>query len=144
VWIDHTPKYEQISAKVPELTEKGASVNSIAGALGETWETVCQALDFARTGNRPKTKPSGKRTGQRRSQRKKIDVAEVVPLRDDRHLSFTKIAEQLGASHGTVIRAYDPGASLRRFALPLRTVRCRSKADTRTWSRKYSSEFEWR
>jgi predicted transcriptional regulator len=109
VWIDHTPKYEKISAKVAELTDKGASVNTIAGALGETWATVSQALDFAKTGKRPKTKPSGKRTGEEHPRRKKVDVAEVVRLRDERRLSLKKIARQLGISQGTAVRAYDRG-----------------------------------
>lgn len=40
---------------------------------------------------------------------KKVYVAEVVRLRDDRRLSFKKIAQQLGVSEGTVTRAYDRG-----------------------------------
>ncbi len=107
--IDHTPRYEAIARQVADLAARGASVNTIAAALGETWPTVNQALEFARTGHRPKMKPGGKRTGRGHAGRKQIDVAEVVRLRDEQQLSFTKIAQRLGISEGTVTRAYDRG-----------------------------------
>jgi predicted DNA-binding protein (UPF0251 family) len=109
VRIDHTPKYEAIAGKVAELATRGASVNTIAGALGERWQTVVQALEFARTGNRPKSKPARKKRGEGRIRRKKIDVAEVIRLRDERRMSFKKIAQRLGVSEGTAVRAYDQG-----------------------------------
>ncbi len=107
--IAHTPKYEVISRRVADLAAQGASVNTIAAALGETWVTVNQALDFARTGHRRKLKPGGKRTGRGHSGRKPIDVAEVVRLRDEQRLSFKKMAQRFGVSEGTVTRAYDRG-----------------------------------
>lgn len=83
VWIDHTPKYESISGKVAEFAAKEASVNTIAATLGETWETVDQALGFVRTGHRPKPKPSGKRSGTRRGGPPKYNflAAEVIECR---------------------------------------------------------------
>jgi hypothetical protein len=109
VVLDHVPKYEALSGKVAELAAKGASINTIAAALGQTWPTVDQALEFAKTGRRPKTRPAGKRIGEGQSRRPKIDVAEVVRLRDEQRRSFKKIAQRLGFAENTVVRAYDRG-----------------------------------
>jgi DNA invertase Pin-like site-specific DNA recombinase len=109
VAIDQTPKYEAISGKAAELAEKGASVNTIASFLGATWPTVAQALEFARTGRRPKTKPAGKRTRKGQPRWKQIDPAEVVRLRHESQLSFVEIGRRLGVSAATVARIYDRG-----------------------------------
>jgi hypothetical protein len=110
VGIDHTPKYEQISRRVAELAAKGASVNTIAAALGQTWETVDQALRFTTTGQRPVTKPPGKRTGTRTGLPKYVSLSpEVVRLRDEKQMAFKKIADLNGISESTATRAYDHG-----------------------------------
>jgi DNA invertase Pin-like site-specific DNA recombinase len=109
VAIDQTPKYETISPRAAELAAGGASVNTIASALNTTWPTVAQALEFARTGRRPKTKPAGTRTGKGQPRWKRIDPAEVVRLRHESQLSFVEIGRRLGITEATVARIYDRG-----------------------------------
>ncbi len=110
VVIDHTPKYERTSGRVAPLAARGASLNTIAAALGQPWETVDQALSFVHTGRRPKTKPPGKRSGTRAGPPQYVCLAaEVVRLRDEKKVSFEKIAARKGASVSTVPRAYDRG-----------------------------------
>jgi DNA invertase Pin-like site-specific DNA recombinase len=105
--IEHTPKYERIAPKVAELAARGASISAIAAAKCETWETIKQSLDFIKTGRRPKWRPSGTNTGKGHARRKQIVAAEVVRLRDEEGLTFTKIARRFDVCSGTVVRAYD-------------------------------------
>jgi hypothetical protein len=110
VAVDHVPTYEAIAGEVSRLAAKGASVKMIAIALKVTWGTVQDALEFANTSRRPKTKPSGKRTRKRQGPPKYVAFTdEVVRLRDTEQLSFQRIAEKLNISPDTVTRAYDHG-----------------------------------
>ncbi len=110
VTLEHKPKYERIAAEVAAMLARGASVVTTARALGHTEETVEQAREFAKTGQRPKTKPPGRRTGTRSGTPRYIELAdEVVRLRDQEHLSWPRIAKITGVSPRTVRRAYDHG-----------------------------------
>ena len=51
VSIDHVPKYEQIAETARSLADKGNSVETISRSLGVPWETVRDAIRFARTAN---------------------------------------------------------------------------------------------
>jgi site-specific DNA recombinase len=102
------PRHEELAAKVAELWARGASIEAIAGALGEPWQIVKDALAFAQSGIRPVTKHPGRRTGERTGPPSYQRIAlEVVRLRDREHRAFGKIAQALGVSVSTVRRAYD-------------------------------------
>ena len=57
--IDKLPKYELLAAEILELHQKGASPNPLAAAYGTTWSAISEALEFAKSGQRP-TRPSAK------------------------------------------------------------------------------------
>ena len=89
------------------MRDAGASNETIAHALGTTWETVRDALRFADTGETAKPKPQSKRTMKRGPNKGRLIADEVVRLRDEEKLSFPKIAKRLRVSVGTSTRAYD-------------------------------------
>jgi DNA invertase Pin-like site-specific DNA recombinase len=106
--VDHVPKYARIAAEVRAMADAGASVNTIAAALGITWFAANDALKFATTGEVPQTRPPGKRTGTRSGTPKHIALAaEVARLRDEERLSFPEIAKHFDISMATARRSYD-------------------------------------
>jgi DNA invertase Pin-like site-specific DNA recombinase len=108
VQVDFVPKHESLAATVMDMVNSGASLPNIATALGESYYTVRCAWIFARSGERPKSKPAGQRTGGRSAPPKYIALApEVVRLRDEEHAPFPHIATRLKISKPTARRAYD-------------------------------------
>lgn len=106
--VDYVPKFESLADTVKDMADGGATVSSIAAALGETIATVRNALVYARSGERPKTKPHGWRTGTRTGPPKYVTLApEVARLHDEQHVPFAQIAARLGVSEPTARAAYD-------------------------------------
>jgi len=100
------PKYATLAAKVNELVA-GASLPNIATALGETYNSVRNALAYARRKEKPKTKPVGKCTGTRTGSPKYEALAPEVTRLRDMLFPFTDIAKQLKISEPTARAAYD-------------------------------------
>lgn len=107
VTIDHVPNYEDLATKALELASKGASTSTIAGVLGTDWATADQAIQFAKSGQRPKSKPAGRKHRCDRRGKYKLDATEIVRLRDEEKWAFRKIAKRYGVNPTTVARAYD-------------------------------------
>ena len=107
VVIEKVPKYERLAPVFKKMRDNGASVQSIAAAHGMSWQYASEILHFADTGERPKWKP-GKRTGTGARSAKYLEISkEVSYLRDQKKMSFRRIAAKLGVSESTVRRAYD-------------------------------------
>jgi DNA invertase Pin-like site-specific DNA recombinase len=108
VTIEEVPTYEEIAPTVVEMTERGASVLTIARALAVCCDTVKDALKFARTGRRPHMRRSGKRHRKRHGPAKYIAIGpDVVRMHEIEQQSFAKIARFFGVNGGTAVRAYD-------------------------------------
>jgi hypothetical protein len=107
VVIEKVPQYERLAAEFKRLHDKGASINTIATAHGLHWQAAA-ILHFAETGERPKFH-CGKRTGTGPGTpcRFKEIAEKVVHLRDQKKMSFARIAAPLRVSGQTVRRAYD-------------------------------------
>lgn len=106
--VEHVPDYVPFVPQVKAMAAAGASVNTIAAALGLTWTAANDALKYASTGVIPKPKPPGKTTGTRSDTPKYIGLAaEVARLRDEESLSFPKIGSRLKINENTARRAYD-------------------------------------
>lgn len=105
--LEKIPKYERLAPEFLRLSEKGASVQSIASSYGMSWEYANEIVQFAKTGVRPKWK-AGKRTGEGGKPNKYLEyVDQVVHMKDVQKISFAKITEKLKISPHTVRRAYD-------------------------------------
>ncbi|OAI45815.1 hypothetical protein AYO44_12375 [Planctomycetaceae bacterium SCGC AG-212-F19] len=106
--IDNVPKYEKLAPIFKAMHEKGASIQTIASAHHMCWSYAADILHFAETGVRPKWVPRKKNGKPRGHTNKYLEIAEeVVRLRDDEKMSFTRIAAKLEVEAGTVRRAYD-------------------------------------
>jgi site-specific DNA recombinase len=108
VWLGAVPTYERIVPAAIEMADRGVSVVTIATALNTSWVTVKDALEFARTGERPCTKPTGKKTRKRSGPPKYIAIREEVLHRHGvGNVSFVRIAQDLAVCEGTVRRSWD-------------------------------------
>ncbi|HRX79944.1 MAG TPA: hypothetical protein P5307_12825, partial [Pirellulaceae bacterium] len=99
--------YERIAPRVVELIEQGASIETIARVTETSWTTVQEALDFAKTGNRPKSKPTGKKDNKRNGPPRHQVIADEVARRREAGESFAKISKDLSVSASTATRAFD-------------------------------------
>jgi predicted DNA-binding protein (UPF0251 family) len=108
VRLEHTPIYQALAPRVALLVAKGTSLETIARATRADWSTVRAALDFAQTGQLATSTRSGRSTRTRSEPPAYVRLAdEVTRLHDVEMMHFVRIAERLGVSGGTVIRAYD-------------------------------------
>ena len=110
VRIERVPQYVAMATLFKELHDKGASIQSIAQAYKTNWGPVAAAIEFAKTGARPKL-PSKKKkrgnAGRAQTVKYKEIAAEVVRLRDQEKISFRRMAKQFGVKESTVHRAHD-------------------------------------
>mgnify|MGYP000573351674 CR=1 FL=1 len=108
VVIEKIPKYEQLAPLFKQLSDKGASIKSIAHAYGMSCPYALEILTYAKTGKRPEWQ-SGKRTGVLAGKTPKyIEIAEeVARLREKEKMPFPRIAEAMKVSQATAIRAFD-------------------------------------
>jgi site-specific DNA recombinase len=106
--IEKVPAYEKLAPEFKRLRAKGASIQSIASAHGMSWQYAAEIIHFAETGERPKWRV-GTITGTGPAKPPKYpEIAqEVAHLRDQKKMSFLRIAEKLVVSESTVRRAYD-------------------------------------
>src|SRR5439155_10103337 len=107
--LEHTPKYERLAQEIEERVARGSSIETVARVLGVGWQTAREALEFARSGRRPVTKPSGKRGNWQGPPKYVVLADEAVRLRDQEQLSFERIAKRLKVAKRTATRAYDHG-----------------------------------
>jgi transposase-like protein len=108
VIVDHIPACEKLGPRVLELASNGASINTIAGALGISWELAQQSLEYARTGRRPHWRPKRPPTGKGgKPAMFKAIADQVVHFRDVEKRSFVEISRLLGVGTATIARAYD-------------------------------------
>jgi len=108
--IEKVPKYARLAPLFKQLSDNGASVQSIANLHGMSWEYADQIIKFAETGERPKW-GSGKGGGKGKANRLIYkDIApEVVRMRNVEEKPFEEIADILNVGIATVFRAYDFG-----------------------------------
>ena len=105
--LEKIPEYEKLAPEILRLSEKGASIQSIAGSFGMCWQYTNKVLQFAKTGVRPQWKTS-KKTGNGGNPNKYLEhVDQVIHMKDVQKLTFAKITEELNISMNTVRRAYD-------------------------------------
>ena len=129
VVIDKVPRYEELAPEFKQMRDNGASVESIAHAHGMSWQYAKQILKFADTGQRPNWGP-GKKSGKgNANQLTYKDIAsDVVHMRDEKKMSFERIAAIKGVGAATVRRAYDYGRpEAVREAAEQGTVPCRGR-----------------
>lgn len=106
--VAFVPKHETLAGIVEDMVDGGASLHAIAIALGQSYATVRNALIFAQSGERPKTRSAGQRTGTRTGPPQYIALApKVAHLRDVEYVPFCDIAVRLKISEQTARRAYD-------------------------------------
>ncbi|NLF10038.1 MAG: hypothetical protein GX594_18975 [Pirellulaceae bacterium] len=131
VVIDRVPKYERLAPLFKRQRDNGASIQTIAHAHGLSREYTRQILEFADSGKRPNWGSVRRRgTGLGKPAIYPEIADEVVYLREEKKMSFVKIAEKLGVSDNTAHRAYD-------FARPA-GVRKAAEQGTIPWRGRYS------
>ncbi|OWK35689.1 hypothetical protein FRUB_07503 [Fimbriiglobus ruber] len=106
--VDFVPRYAELAPCAKGMSDAGATLGGIAAALDIEYSLARDALRFATTGAKPKTKVAGTRTGTGGGIPWYVaHAAEVGRLRDDECLPFTTIAARFGVGEATVRRAYD-------------------------------------
>lgn len=126
--IEKIPQYVALADKFRRLHSQGTSIATLASAHGMCWRQASDILQFATTGERPKSQ-SRKRTG-RGPRNSYVEIASKVVEMRDQNVSFARIAIHLKLSPGTVRRAYD-------YARP-ETVRAAAEDSTKVVRGKYS------
>jgi hypothetical protein len=126
-------RYQQFAAKLKEQGLQSCSINTVAAAFGIPWEFARQVLDYARTGQRPKWRPSAskRKRGDAEKSEPRIPLYRkhanwVARLREEEDMTFPQITvyieEQCGDKMSPAIatRAYDlarPGAAQQALAV---------------------------
>lgn len=111
VLLENVPPYVLNAPRAASLAKKGADVSAIARALGISWDSAKNSLEFVQSGQRPKPQPPRKparRSGQPPREPKYKQLAPLVAELRDKQLSpFNVIAKRLGTCASTIARAYD-------------------------------------
>ena len=101
--------HELHAPRVVELVNGGMSLNRVSAALGITWLTAKEALDYARAaGVSSGPVPSSIAVpSEEEEAHRPLHATEAARLKDEEKMSFAEIGAKLGISESTARRTYD-------------------------------------
>jgi len=116
------PKYEVMLPQVVEMAEEGSGIDLISRTLCIGTEAFRAALQLHRTGQRPPNRVDGRHREPRQPDQQFVPKYQKMAAEVDRCRKagegFERLAQELGISRDTVIRADDSANRPRPIPVP--------------------------